>query len=76
MKPLYATETQEESDARRAKHNKTTPVSPEKDHSALSTVNLTSDEAIAFEPLLIEALEPTAKQATILNKRRPLGVSN
>jgi len=64
---LYATETQEESDTRRAKHSQITPMSPKNDSNTQSAVSSTSHEAIAFEPLLIEAMEPVTKQANIVN---------
>jgi len=56
LETLYATETQKESDARRAGHYKITPMSIKKDPSVLSAAKNTSDEAIAFESLLTEAL--------------------
>ncbi len=56
LETLYATETQEESDARRAKRYKTTPTPTKEDPRVLNAVKNTSDEAIAFESLLTEAL--------------------
>lgn len=53
---LYATETQEESDARRADRYKITAMPTKKDPSVLSAAKNRSDEAIAFESLLTEAL--------------------
>jgi len=56
LETIYATETQEESDARRADHYKITPMPTKKDPGVLSAVKNTSDEAIAFESLLTEAI--------------------
>jgi len=68
---IYATETQDASDARRADRYK--KIKPPIIQSA--AVSNTTYEAIAFEPLLVEATKPDAKLATIVNKERILGVS-